>query len=60
MQAPTLMEMAMAWMIFLYAVNTHEPLPVTTHRYQTEELCRLDARVAQKNGVSYAICRRVL
>ncbi len=49
----------MAWKIYLYAVDTHQPLPVPNHRYATEAECKADAEVAAKNGVSYAICRKV-
>lgn len=49
----------MAWMIFLYAVNTHQLIVTPSHRYATEEECKMDAEAVAKNGASYAICRKV-
>jgi hypothetical protein len=49
----------MFWMIFLYAVDTHQPLPSPDFRYPSEEVCKMEAQAVTQDGVSYAICKPV-
>jgi len=45
------------WMIFVYAVDTHELMRVVPVQYKTKEACEIDRRAVEKNGKTYTICR---
>jgi hypothetical protein len=49
----------LTWMMFVYAVNTSQPLHSPEFAYFTQQACQMDSKAIVQLGVNYAICRPV-
>jgi hypothetical protein len=50
----------LTWMIFVYAINTHQPLPSPAFNYFDQQVCKIEAKAIEHSGLDYATCKPVI